>query len=297
MNVRASACFVALFLLAGCPEKKDTEEEATATKTAEGDKKTADKNSGTTAAGGGPTPTTPAGGTAATTPTPATTDTAAPPPTAAGITPRVKSEVDNKPDGVTGTKQSISGATAAVQTPKDWVATTKAEPLAFKSPDDKARVALAGFGPEGPDAKIAAAAAAAGLTNCQWSPPEAVTAGKDKLAANVHDGTCTRGAGSAKAAAMAVNGLVVVGSWDEGGDAASVFGVMRSVAKADLVDPLAACCAAIMQNSKSAPPQQVGMYVMAAGACQSARKTPDGRKALAGIRAMLAGASVPSACR
>ena len=292
MNVRASACFVALLLLAGCPEKKETEEEESS-KPAEGDKKAADKNTGTTAAGGGPAPTTTGAN-----PTPTSTDTAAsPPPAAAGITPRVKSELDGKPDGITGNPVPVANALAIVQTPKDWVATTKAEPLAFKSPDDKARVAMTGFGPEGPTAKIEAAAAAAGLTACQWSAPEAVVAGKDKLAASAHDGVCTRGAGQAKAAVLAVNGLVVVGSWDEGGDAATVFGVMRSVAKSNAVDPLAACCAAIVQNGKSAPPQQMGIYVMAAGACQAARKTPDGRAALAGVRAALKGANVPASCR
>ncbi len=163
-----------------------------------------------------------------------------------------------------------------------------------KTADDKARLAVTGFGPEGPEKAIPVAAATAGLKDCQWSPPETVTAGKDKLAASVADGICTRGAGKAKAAMMAVEGLLVVGTWDDGGDQANVFAAFRSVAKLVQTDSLAACCAAIRQNAKSAPPAQAGLYILAAGTCDSVRRNPG---AIAQIKAALRGLNVPSSCR
>ncbi|NUP09575.1 MAG: hypothetical protein HOW73_26315 [Polyangiaceae bacterium] len=275
---------MAVLLLSGCPQKETTEEEATEKPTSE---KTA---AGTTA----PAPTTT---TAPTQPAPtaATTETAAKP---AGIEPKVKSEVDNKPDGITnGNALTASNAKASIQSPKEW-AVTKGDTTVAKSADDKARVAVAGFGAEGPDQRMAAAAQAAGLTNCQWStPPEQATVGKEKLPATVADGICTRGAGQVKAAMMASEQTLVIGSWDEGGDQASVFNAFRSITKAKGGDGLAACCAAIRQNAKSAPPQQAGLYIMAAGACENARKNPDTAKALAAVRSALAGANVPGSCR
>jgi hypothetical protein len=90
----------------------------------------------------------------------------------------------------------------------------------------------------------------------------------------------------------------VLGSWDADGDSATVFGAMRSVAKAKGgVDEIGACCAALAQNAKSAPPQQVPMYMMAAGTCNNLRSNPQGRAALGQVRAALAGANVPAACR
>lgn len=301
MKVRPSAWFLSFLLLAACPEKdKETTEESTSDKPAD---KPAD---GTTAAGGPtanntpPTPTSPTGAnptttTTSTTPTGATTDAA---PKPAGIEPKVKAEVDNRPEGLAGgTKLNVANAKAAIDAPKDWKI-TKGETTVASSADDKARVAVAAFGPEGPNQRIPTATQAAGLSNCQWAPPENVTAGKDKLSAQVADGVCTRGAGQVKAAMMAVEGLLVIGSWDEGGDQANVFAAFRSVAKAAVgTDALAACCAALRQNAKSAPPQQMGLYMMAAGACDSARKNPDSVKALAGVRGMLAGANVPASCR
>jgi len=163
-----------------------------------------------------------------------------------------------------------------------------------KSPDGKTQMAVTGFGPEGPEKALVGAATAAGLANCQWAPAETVTAGKDKLTASVADGICQHGAVKSKAAMMAVEGLLVVGSWDDGGDKAAMFNAFRSVTKASQTDNLAACCAAIRQNAKSAPPAQAGLYVIAAGTCDSMRKNPG---AAAQIRAALRGLNVPAACR
>lgn len=58
-----------------------------------------------------------------------------------------------------------------------------------------------------------------------------------------------------------------------------------------------ACCSALRQNAKSAPPEQQGAYMMAAGACDAVRNSPQGRAALSQVRAALRGANVPSSCR
>lgn len=213
------------------------------------------------------------------------------------IEPRVKAEVDNRPEGLsTGTALNFAGAKASIVAPKEWVV-TKGEATVSRSADEKARVAARSFGVEGADARVASTASAAGLTNCQWSTTEPAIVGKDKLAAMVADGICSRGAGQVRAARMATEGLLVVGSWDEGGDSASVFGAFRSVKKAVVVsDGLAACCNALRQNAKASP-AQAGMYLMAAGACDAARKNPDSARAMQSIRSMLAGASTPASCR
>ena len=96
------------------------------------------------------------------------------------------------------------------------------------------------------------------------------------------------------AAMMAVEGLLVVGTWDDGGDQANVFAAFRSVAKLVQTDSLAACCAAIRQNAKSAPPAQAGLYILAAGTCDSVRRNPG---AIAQIKSALRGLNVPSSCR
>lgn len=300
MKVRSSAWLIGLLLLAGCPEK-DTKSEKEDSSASETNKTAAPANTTAAQAPTAPNPapagTTPPANTGAATdtaaPAPGTTG-AAPAPGPASIEPKVKAEVDNKPDGVTdGTPIAIPTAKAAIQAAKGW-ATTPGPITLAKTADDKARLAVTGFGPEGPEKAIPLAAAAAGLKDCQWSPPETVTAGKDKLAASVADGLCSRGAGKAKAAMMAVEGLLVVGTWDDGGDQANVFAAFRSVAKLVQTDSLAACCAAIRQNAKSAPPAQAGLYILAAGTCDSVRRNPG---AIAQIKAALRGLNVPSSCR
>lgn len=306
MKVRPNTWMLAFLLLAGCPAKETTAEGEDSAKASDSSKPATNNNSTTT--GGGPAPTAPATtaggttttpGTTTTTPAPTGTDTGAATatPAPAGIQPRVKAEIDNKPDGLTtGAPMPVSNAKALIQVPKEW-AKTPGDTQVAKSADDKARIAVHNFGPDGPNALIAPTAQAAGLTNCQWAAPETVTAGKDKLTASVADGVCTRGTIQAKAAMMAVDGLLVIGSWDEGGDQASVFNSFRSVTKVTGVDPLIACCQALAQNAKSAPPQQVPFYLAAAAACNSARSNPNTAAALATIRASLRGANMPSSCR
>jgi len=278
MNVRIGVCMFASFLvLAGGCGSKDSEDD-------DGTKKTTKE----TAAAPTPAPT----------PTPVPSATLAiddgKPPMPAGMEARVKAELDNRSDGITGVSVTSTGAKATVQVPKEWKLTKGAISFAT-STDEKARVSV---GP-GDATKADAAAAAAGLTNCQWAAPEAVTVGKDKLAAQAADGLCSRGAGQAKAAMMTAEGLVVVGSWDADGDATSVFGSMRAAAKAatGTGDGVSACCSALRQNAKSAPPQQQGAYLAAAGACDALRSNPQGAAALGQVRALLLGAGVPAACR
>jgi hypothetical protein len=57
------------------------------------------------------------------------------------------------------------------------------------------------------------------------------------------------------------------------------------------------CCNAIAQNMKSAPPDQQLAYGAALAACNAAVSSPQGRQALAGVRAALAGAGSPAACQ
>jgi hypothetical protein len=265
---------VLLGTLPGCPEKDDDDEVKPATSA-------------------------PA---VAVTPTPVASTTVAPEQPTAKIEPRVKAEVDNRPDGITGTPVAVTGATASLQAPTGWQ-TAKAEFTTSTAPDQKAQIAVGNFAAaEGPTAKLPNAATALGLTNCTWNPPEPVTLGKTKLAATAADGMCTKGAAPVKAAYVAptAEGLLVVGQWAEGGDATNMFGAMRSVAKATGGgDPsgIAACCAALSQNSKSAPPEQQLAYGAAIAACNAAKNDPNGRAALSAVRAALGGAGAPASCK
>lgn len=249
----------------------------------------------TTAATPAPTP--------APTPTPAQTTQVMP----EGMNPaggsRVKQELEGRVDGLTGGKPvAATGARATLQAPAAWTVTPG--PITIAKPaDDKARLAATAFTGADPMVKVNEAATAAGLTGCTWGAPEQLTAvGKDKLGAMAADGTCTRGAQKTLAAFVAApgEGLVVVGGWDDpGGDMASVFGGMRSMARAGQGDAsgIRACCNALSQNAKSAPPFQQGAYIAAAGACNAMANNPQGRQGLAQVRAMLAGAGVPAACK
>lgn len=238
--------------------------------------------------------------------TPAPTTASSPAPTTA-VTPegtppasgRVKLELENRPDGITG--QPIAAGAAALHAPQGWVV-TKGPVTVAKPPTENARIAAVAFTGD-PLAKINEAATAAGLTGCTWGPPEPLTAvGKEKLPGTAADGTCNRGGTKTAAAYVALpgQGAAVVGGWDDpAGDAASVFGSMRSLVKAAQGDNsgIKACCQALQQNAKSAPPQQQGAYIAAAAMCQSMAANPQGRQGLASIRALLAGAGAPAACK
>lgn len=238
-------------------------------------------------------------------PTPTTTASAAPtaeikvegPATNPGIELRVKGEVDKRTDGITGTSLTANGAKASTQGPTGWT-TTKGDVSVTSSTDKKASIATTGFTGDAAG-KLDAVATAMGLTACQWNPGEAVTLGKDNLPGTAADGKCTKGTLAVKTAFVATEGLLVVGGWEPDGDATNVFGSLRSTAKAavGVGGGISACCAALRQNAKSAPPQQQGAYLLAAGACDAARNNPQTAAALAGVRAALAGANVPSSCR
>jgi hypothetical protein len=54
---------------------------------------------------------------------------------------------------------------------------------------------------------------------------------------------------------------------------------------------------ALRQNANSAPVEQKGIFLAAAGVCDSLKNNPQGRPALAQVRAMLGAFNVPSYCR
>jgi hypothetical protein len=288
MNVRRGAvCFAALMLLTACPKKDESDEDEKPRKTS----KSASADTATAAPTAAPTPTT------APTPTPVTTEAAIPTPAGGGI----KAELDNRSDGINGTALSVPGARASTQAPTGWTPSKDGDAQVFTSGDQKARIAASSFGADGHDKKLESTAKAAGLSGCTFGAAEPVAnVGKDKLGGVAAEGTCQRGAGSVKAAYLATEGLLVLGSFDTGGDSPNVYGSMRSVAKAAAGGGgggIAACCAALRQNAASAPPQQIGMYLAAAGACDAAKSNPQAAQALASIRGMLAGANVPGVCR
>ena len=211
----------------------------------------------------------------------------------------MKAELDNQSDGITGNPLGAPGATAVLQVPTTWVPAPKGDVITAGSANQKTSIGVIS---SDSDSKRDSTATALGLTGCQWNPPESVTLGKDKLPASAADGLCSRGAAQIKTAyfLVASEKLLVVGGWDNaGGDMASVFGSMRATAKAATGDAtgVAACCAALAQNAKSAPLQQQGAYMLAAGVCNAAIHDPEGRAALARVRAALIGANVPGACR
>lgn len=217
---------------------------------------------------------------------------------------RVKREVDARADGITGSPMTVTGSVATLQSPTGWQV-TKGDMSVASSPDGKAQLAAGSFSDaEGALGKLAAATPALGLTGCQWGAPETLTLGAAKLAATGADGVCTRGTTQVHAAYVAPTAerLLVVAAWAPDGDSASCFGAMRSITKPVVAGGgdstgIGACCSALRQNAKSAPPDQQGPMLMAAGICDAVRNSPQGRAALAQVRAVLAGASVPSSCR
>jgi hypothetical protein len=57
------------------------------------------------------------------------------------------------------------------------------------------------------------------------------------------------------------------------------------------------CCSALRQNARSAPPDQQSGYLTAASACDAIAASSQSRQALAGLRAFLKGAQMPSQCQ
>lgn len=60
---------------------------------------------------------------------------------------------------------------------------------------------------------------------------------------------------------------------------------------------IAKCCAALQQNANSAPLDQKAYYLQAAAACQGMKNTPSAQQAFGQLRAFLAGAKMPGACK
>jgi len=287
----ANVCILAaLTLIAACGNKnKDDEEEATSTPTTttktSTPSNTSDSKSSTTS-----------GGTT-------TTDTSKVEPPKAGIDPHIKAEVDQKTDGgVTGGKAvSVTGAKATLSAPSAWtVNPAKGDITTAQSADSKTWLAASPY--DTGDARRDGAAAALGLTNCQWNPPDSIQVGKDKLGATAADGLCSKGTAQFHTAYFgdAAENILVLGAWDNaGGDMANVFASMRSLAKAGTGDGsgIGPCCDALRQNSHSAPLQQQGFYLAAAGVCDSLRNNPQGRAMLGQVRGALMGASMPASCK
>lgn len=218
------------------------------------------------------------------------------------IEPRVKAELDGRADGITGTPLAVAGAKASLQSPTGWQ-TTKGAFTVAATADKTAQLAAGALAAaDSASSKLPDAVAALGLSSCEWGPTESVSVGKTKLAASAADGVCMRGAAQVRTAYVSpsAEGLLVVGAWDQGGDAAGVFGAMRSIAKAaggGDASGIAACCSALRQNASSAPPEQKGFYISAAAVCDGLKNDPQGRAVLGQVRALLMGANVPATCR
>jgi hypothetical protein len=225
------------------------------------------------------------------------------PVTKPGIEPRIKTELDNRADGLTGTPLAATGAKASLQTPTAWTA-TKGDITVAAPADKKAQLGATGMAAgESAATKLPAVVSALGLASSEWGAPETLTVGKTKLASSGADGHCMRGATPVKAAwvAPAAEGLLVVGAWDPDGDSASVFGSMRSIAKAGTgtgdSTGIGACCSALRGNAKVAPPDQQPGLLMAASICDGIKADPNARAMLGQVRAALKGAQMPASCQ
>ena len=284
-TARSAWALVTIFAVMGCPKKETTTEEASKETSADEDKDgDEDKDED-----GGETPEPKASA------KPAKLEPDQPKP-ASG---RAAQELDGgkvPAEGYEGT--ALNAGKTKFTAAKDWKKSTAEGFTVYASADNKARFAAnASTNPAG---DLEKAAKALGLTDCKWGTAGGITLGKDNLAADVADGTCKRGAGEVQAvyAALADEGTIAIGSWDAGGDDKSVFETFRSATKLKgNPNAIAACCNAIAGNAASAPPQQKGIYLAAAGACRQLMGSAQGRAALASIRAQLAGASIPAACR
>lgn len=221
------------------------------------------------------------------------TVTVEPPKQAPGVTPRIKQEVDKREDGVTGNGLAAAGASAVLQTAKEWTV-TKGEPTQAASADKKASLAASATG----EGKLDAALKALGLSDCQWSGDETLTVGKNKLVGSGADGLCKRGGAAVKAAKLelAAEKLLVVGAWEDGGDDANLFGALRSIVKGG-GSSVAACCKALEQNAVSAPLNLKPSYLAAAGVCRSVMSNPDSAAAFRQIQAAAKGAGLPADCK
>lgn len=280
---RSAIALMAIFAVAGCP-KKDDDTSSEPTKETSEDK---DSDDGDGDDGDSPEP------------QPSSKPAKLEPDTPKPASGRAASELDGgKEPAADFTGSNLTAGRTKFTAGKDWKQSNTDGYSIYESADGKAR-----FGAKGsttPSGDLEAAAKALGLSECKWGTAGSIAMGKDKLAADVADGTCKRGAGEVNAvyAAMSDEGTIAMGAWDSGGDDKSVFESFRSATKVTGgVNPIAACCAAIMQNAASAPPQYKGVYIAAAGACNAAKNNPNFAQGLAAARAGLVGVAVPAACK
>jgi hypothetical protein len=207
---------------------------------------------------------------------------------------RAKAELDGKEPDADYKGSTLAAGKASFTSPDGWK-TVSGSFTATTAKDDKAR-----FG-AGSGSDTDAAAKSLGLSDCKWNPTESISLGKDKLAADVADGLCKRGAGKAKAAyaTLSAENVIAMGAWDaDGGDSKPVFNAFRSAKKASggpgAPGGLAACCAALAQNANVVPLNQKGAYLSAASVCRSAQGNP---AAISMIMGALKGAKMPAVCR
>jgi hypothetical protein len=245
-------------------------------------------------------------------PAPLTAEAPAPKPTTAlvpesgvaGIAARVKGEVDSKEADAGARGSTLVAGKATFATPSGWKDGKSGIWSTSTSADNKSAVTAGNFAAtEAATAKLTEAATALGYADCQWAPAETVTVGKDKLAGVAADGKCKQGGAQVTAAYVAFDSMkvLVLGGWADGGDATGVFSTFRHAkgvagGSGDATG-LKACCDALAQNANSAPLDQKGAYTLAAGNCRALISNPQGRALLGQVRALLAGASVPSSCR
>lgn len=239
------------------------------------------------------------------TPPPKASTTLVPETGVPGVAARVKAEVDGKEADAGARGSTLVAGKATFAAPSGWTAGKSGTWSTATAADSKAAVTAGTFGAtETATAKLADAAAALGYSECQWAPPESLSVGKDKLAGTAADGVCKKGGASVKTAYVAFDSMkaLALGGFADDGDATGVFSTFRhakGVATGGGGDStgLKACCDALAQNANSAPPQQKGTYQAAAATCRGLISNPQGRAMLATVRAMLAGANVPSTCR
>ncbi len=221
------------------------------------------------------------------------------PPPAAGSF--AKGELDGKEPDAGWAGQSLAVGKIVFTAPKDWA--KKAGDFTTVTASDGAGRFAAGKYPDGAQAtgSMDAAIKALGLTDCSWTGADNISLGKDKIPAQTADGNCKRDGKPTKAAYVAISGkdqnVLAVGAWDDGKEK-PVMNTFRSARVGQGGgSSIAACCQALEQNSVSAPLQQKGAYIAAAGACRALMNNPQTATALAQIHGMLAGAGVPPACR
>jgi hypothetical protein len=134
------------------------------------------------------------------------------------------------------------------------------------------------------------------VNDCVWARPELTRVERTKIEAEIVDGTCRRKGDVVSAARVryaTANTAFFV--WAKGADLTVLWQIARSV---DHLSPqrLAACCAALLANRKSAPPRLIAGFQQAMDICTLDRAGANA-DTIPKIRAALNGEFVPAACR